>query len=62
MEVKYIGEGMLDDEFVVNTWQDKEMAFTIIFLITKQGKVSFVGRFHTAIIALNNPNCDNNVS
>ena len=45
MEVKYIGEGMLDDEFVVNTWQDKEIPFTIHFVVTKQGKVSFVGRF-----------------
>ena len=36
---------MLDDEFVVNTWQDKEILFTIHFVVAKQGKVSFVGRF-----------------
>ena len=45
MEVKYVGEGILDDEFVVNTWQDKEMPFTIHFVAAEQGKVSFVGRF-----------------
>ena len=58
MEVKYIGEGMLNEEFVVNTWQDKEIPFTIHFVVTKQGKVSFVGRFSYC----NNPNCDDNVS
>ena len=31
---------MLDDEFVVNTWQDKEIPFTIHFVVAKQGKVS----------------------
>ena len=45
MEVKYIGEGMIDEEFVVMTWQDDIIPLTIHFIIMKQGKPAFVGRF-----------------
>ena len=45
MKVKYIGEGMINDEFLVLTWQDETMPRTIHFLITKQGRTTFVGRF-----------------
>ena len=45
MEVKYIGEGMVNEEFVVLTWQDVIIPRTIHFQVTKQGKPTFVGRF-----------------
>ena len=51
MEVKYIGEGMIDEEFVVMTWQDDVIPFTIHFQITKQGKPAFVGRFSYAKVS-----------
>lgn len=45
LEVKYIGEGMVEDNFVVNTWQDKQSPLVLYFAITKENKLTFVGRF-----------------
>ena len=48
LEVRYIGEGMIDDEFSVMTWQDDVMPRTLNFQITKLGKPAFVAKFSYA--------------
>ena len=45
LEIKYIGEGLVDENFVINTWQDKVSPQVLHFAITKHGKLTIVAKF-----------------
>ncbi|XP_053409275.1 uncharacterized protein LOC123561343 isoform X7 [Mercenaria mercenaria] len=45
LEIKYIGEGMVDEQFAVNTWQDKDSPLVLHFAVTKQKKLTIVAKF-----------------
>lgn len=45
LEINYIGEGMVDEDFDIKTWQDKEVPLILYFAILKQGKLAFVAKF-----------------
>ncbi|XP_060589769.1 uncharacterized protein LOC132744969 isoform X6 [Ruditapes philippinarum] len=45
LEIKYIGEGFVEENFVINTWQDKVSPLILHFAITKQGELTIVAKF-----------------
>ena len=45
MEVSYIAEGLVNDEFVVATWQDHISLNMIHFIMKVKGKLTFAARF-----------------
>lgn len=45
LEMKYLGEGLVDEVFIISTWQDNASPLVLHFTITKLGKITFVAQF-----------------
>ena len=45
IRLKYVGEGMVDQYFVIYAWQDENLPLTINFVITRERKIIFVAIF-----------------